>query len=77
MSENILDCRDQKCPMPIMNLARTVRAMEKDEIVKILSNDIAFPKDVEAWCQMTNHVLESLTQDGDLSTAIIKLKGLN
>lgn len=74
MADKILDCKEQNCPIPIMNISKTARTMQPGQTLEVCSTDLAFPQNVEAWCRMTGHILERLTQNEGVATAVIKLK---
>ena len=48
-----LDCRGQRCPLPVIALAKTIRRMEIGQIVRVLADDPAAANDIPAWCRMT------------------------
>ncbi len=50
-----LDCRDQPCPMPIIELARHVADVEIGELIAVVAHDPAARVDVPAWCRMRGH----------------------
>ena len=52
-----LDCLGQKCPRPIIELARQITGVEIGEIVDLLADDPAAKPDVAAWCRMRGHTL--------------------
>lgn len=47
-----LDCRDQRCPMPIIELARHITDVEVGELIAVVAHDPAARVDVPAWCRM-------------------------
>ena len=51
-----LNCRDLKCPMPIVQLAM---AMRDGDTVAIEATDPAFLVDVRAWSRMTGNPIAS------------------
>ena len=61
-----VDCRDQVCPGPVIELARRVREVEVGELVGLVATDAAARYDVPAWCRMTGqeYVGEDTTDDG-------------
>jgi tRNA 2-thiouridine synthesizing protein A len=66
-----LDLRGRACPMPIVELMRTVRVLAKGDEVELMADDRAFPADVAAWCRKTRNVLVSLESRGEVHTAIV------
>jgi tRNA 2-thiouridine synthesizing protein A len=48
----VLDCRGRRCPLPILDLARTVREVPIGATVTIEADDPAAGPDILAWCRM-------------------------
>ncbi len=48
-----LDCRGQRCPLPVIALAKSIRQVEVGEIVRVRADDPAAANDIPAWCRMT------------------------
>ena len=48
----ILDCLGQKCPLPVITLAKQIRNVGIGEVVRVLADDPAAANDVPAWCRM-------------------------
>jgi len=51
----ILDCRNMNCPMPIVELSKAARTLERDDVLEVLATDLAFKMDLEAWLRRTGH----------------------
>lgn len=66
-----LDCRDLRCPMPIVKLAIAIRELEIGEQICVEANDAAFLPDVEAWSRMSGNEIVELI-DGDVQRAVIR-----
>ncbi|MGK5684684.1 sulfurtransferase TusA family protein [Actinoplanes sp. URMC 104] len=47
-----LDCRGQKCPLPVIKLAQTIGTVEVGDVVRVLADDPAAANDIPAWCRM-------------------------
>ena len=47
-----LDCLGQKCPLPVINLAKKIRNVPIGEIIRVLADDPAAANDIPAWCRM-------------------------
>jgi tRNA 2-thiouridine synthesizing protein A len=73
MEEKILDARNLKCPMPIIQIAKMSRGLEVGELIKVLANDPVFDLDVAAWCKQTKNELVSLEKNENDFIAIIKV----
>ena len=48
-----LDCRGQRCPLPVIALAKTIRQVGIGQIVRVRADDPAAANDIPAWCRMT------------------------
>ena len=52
-----LDCLGQKCPQPIIELARRIGQVSVGDLVELLADDPAAEPDLAAWCRMRGHKL--------------------
>jgi len=48
----VVDARGEKCPMPVVLLARAVKEARPGAEVIVLSDDPAAAHDIPAWCRM-------------------------
>ena len=71
MSEHFLDCRELRCPMPIVRISQTVKTMRPGERLRVLAGDPAFKVDLEAWTKRLGHRLVEFT-DGPVHEAVIE-----
>ncbi|ATO17163.1 sulfurtransferase TusA family protein [Micromonospora sp. WMMA1998] len=53
--DEVLDCRGQRCPLPVINLARRVPGLPAGAVVRVLADDPAAAVDIPAWCRMRGH----------------------
>jgi tRNA 2-thiouridine synthesizing protein A len=62
----VLDQRGRRCPLPIVELARTISDVPVGEILGVAADDPAARLDVPAWCRMRGHeyVGEHAAPDG-------------
>ena len=72
MADQNLDCTHLSCPLPIVEISRTVRGMESGTSLEVTAKDRAFRSDVEAWARRTGHSIESFS-DGEVQTAVIRV----
>ena len=49
---DVLDCRGQRCPLPVIALARRMGEVPVGTTVRLLADDPAAAGDVAAWCRM-------------------------
>ncbi|MBM9461384.1 sulfurtransferase TusA family protein [Nocardioides sp. zg-536] len=61
-----LDCRDQPCPRPIIELAKALGSVPIGERLAVVAHDPAARHDVPAWCRMRGqeYVGEDVADDG-------------
>jgi tRNA 2-thiouridine synthesizing protein A len=52
MSVTLLDCRGRPCPLPVIELARTLPEVEIGDILRVLADDPAAAADIPAWCRL-------------------------
>lgn len=62
----VLDCRGQRCPRPIIELARHIGDVEVGATVEVWADDPAARNDVPAWCRLREQAYagESAGPDG-------------
>ncbi len=48
----VVDCLGRPCPVPVIELAKTVPTVAVGAVVEVLSDDPAARLDVPAWCRM-------------------------
>ncbi len=56
-AELSVDCLGQKCPQPIIELARRIGEVQIGELIELLADDPAAGPDLAAWCRMRQHEL--------------------
>jgi cysteine desulfurase len=58
-----LDCLGQRCPLPVIALARALPRVPVGEVVRVLADDPAAANDIPAWCRMKGQELISGSDD--------------
>ncbi|MGI8648180.1 MAG: preprotein translocase subunit TatB [Acidimicrobiales bacterium] len=48
----VLNCCGQRCPQPIIQLARQIAEVSIGDTVRVLADDPAAAHDIPAWCRM-------------------------
>ena len=56
----ILDCLGKRCPLPIIELAKTLANKGIGAQITLLSDDPASQPDLVAWARMTGNVVKTL-----------------
>ncbi len=61
-----LDCRDMRCPLPIIRLANNIGDIAVGQTMAVVATDPAARADVPAWCRMRaqEYVGEDVAADG-------------
>jgi len=52
MSIEVVDCVGQRCPLPVIALARRLAEVPVGATVRVLSDDPAAAVDIPAWCRL-------------------------
>ena len=61
-----LDLRGQACPMPVINIAKSIATVPVGAVVRAVATDPASKPDFEAWSRSTGHELVSAEEsDGE------------
>lgn len=63
----VLDARGQRCPLPVIRLARLARKLDDGSLVLLLATDPAARSDVPAFCRMRGHELVELVEVDDVA----------
>ncbi len=53
----VLDCLGQRCPLPVIALARAAATTHDGDVIRVLADDPAAAGDIAAWCRMRDHQL--------------------
>jgi tRNA 2-thiouridine synthesizing protein A len=48
----VLDCRGQRCPLPVIALARRLPELAVGAVLRVLADDPAAATDIPAWCRL-------------------------
>ncbi|MBK7860232.1 MAG: sulfurtransferase TusA family protein [Archangiaceae bacterium] len=71
VSAHEVDARGLACPMPVLLLAKALRA---HALVRLLADDPAARADVQALCESAGHEVVSLQSAGRVVTALVRRK---
>ena len=50
--DEVLDCRGQRCPLPVIALARRLEQLPVGAVLRVLATDPAAAGDIAAWCRL-------------------------
>ncbi len=48
----ILDCRGQRCPLPVIAVARRLPELPVGGVLRVVADDPAAANDIPAWCRL-------------------------
>lgn len=68
-----LDCRQMRCPKPLLTLASQARKTP-NAVIQVLATDPAFHPDVTAWSKTTGAIILSMTKEDGEYKAIVRAK---
>ena len=58
-----VDTRGQRCPLPIIELAKHIGHVAVGETLTFVADDPAAASDIAAWCRMRDHELVGATPE--------------
>lgn len=68
----ILSTIGMKCPKPLFEVHRNMKAMAEGEVLEVAADDPAFKLDIKAWCNRTGNELVELRDESPRLVAIIR-----
>lgn len=71
LASRTLDCKDLRCPMPIVRISQAVKGMQPGERLFVEATDPAFQADLDAWTKHLGHILVEF-QSGAIQRAVIE-----
>lgn len=72
MTELRVDVTGQRCPLPVIELAKQIDEVEIGELVALVADDPAAAADVPAWCRMRGHDFVGERQDGEATAYLVR-----
>ena len=70
-----LDVRDLSCPLPVLRANKTMRALAAGDELRVLATDPAAPRDFQAYCEATGHVLVSQGEEAGALVIVLRKAG--
>ncbi|WP_155373221.1 sulfurtransferase TusA family protein [Catellatospora vulcania] len=62
---DVLNCLGQRCPLPVIALAKHLPTVPVGAVVRVLADDPAAAVDIPAWCRMrAQQYLGAASADG-------------
>lgn len=53
----VLDTSGKCCPMPIVELNRTIKSLAPGAVLEVVATDVGTRTDIPSWCNRTGHAL--------------------
>jgi TusA-related sulfurtransferase len=72
----VVDARGERCPLPVIRLARLVRGLPPGEVpvtVRVLATDPAAASDVPAWCRMRGQRFVGAQAEADHTAYVVEV----
>ncbi|NOK04257.1 MULTISPECIES: sulfurtransferase TusA family protein [Myxococcus] len=70
-----IDTRGALCPMPILELAKAMRALAPGTLVELVSTDRGLEADLPAWCEATGNPLVRMERRETLYVGWVRKAG--
>lgn len=70
-----LDCTGQRCPQPVIELARAAKTAPIGSLIRISTDDPAAAIDIPAWCRMRRHACTLVADCAGTLTHEVRLGG--
>jgi len=61
------------CPVPLITLQRSIKEMQKGEVLRICGDDPIFEEGVRDYCSFNDHEVLEVKQEGDKTVIYIKV----
>ncbi|MBC9823661.1 sulfurtransferase TusA family protein [Terrabacter sp. MAHUQ-38] len=69
----VVDARGERCPLPVIRLARLVQDEPDVRAVTVLATDPAAAHDIPAWCRMRGHRFVEARDEGDHTAYVVEV----
>ena len=66
----VVDARNLRCPLPVIELARAARDVPPGTALVVLATDPAARHDVPAWARLRGHTLVSIESINDAADSV-------
>ena len=67
-----LDCIGDPCPLPIVNIAQTMRSLKPGQVLEVWADDEGAKADIPAWCMGTGNDFIRREEYGDQMKFLIR-----
>jgi tRNA 2-thiouridine synthesizing protein A len=67
-----LDCKGLLCPLPIIKLAKALKALQVGDAIEMFATDPGSAPDMEAFQKQTGHKIVASGQDKDVYRFVVR-----
>ncbi|HVM20973.1 MAG TPA: sulfurtransferase TusA family protein [Egibacteraceae bacterium] len=67
-----LDTLGKKCPVPVIELAKTMPRVDVGDTLVVLSDDPGAKVDIPVWCRMKKHELVGADEDAGVFSFVVR-----
>ena len=68
----VLDCRDELCPGPVIKVAKTLKTLPVNEVLEVHATDPGAVPDMEALAKQTGQQILGVIQEPDRTRILIR-----
>jgi TusA-related sulfurtransferase len=73
--DSVFDGMGQACVELLLPMAKAVKAMQKGQVLKVVTDDVAAREDLAAWCRMTGHELITTERQASYANYFVRRGG--
>ncbi|AAC07381.1 sulfurtransferase TusA family protein [Aquifex aeolicus] len=70
--DRTLDLSGLSCPLPVVMTSETMRKMEEGQVLKVISTDPGFERDIWSWAKQSGNILLKVEKEDGKTIAYIK-----
>ncbi len=67
-----IDTTGKYCPVPIIELAKAIKQVEKGRVVEVIATDPGVETDMPAWCKATRNELVAMVREGKVFRSFVR-----
>lgn len=71
-ADKTLNCLNQLCPMPIVNISKAIKEIEVGQTLLMLADDPGAKPDMETWSRRMGHELVAFEQEGKVMKFLVR-----
>jgi len=71
-SDITIDCIGLYCPMPIVNTAKQMKAMQPGQVLEVVADDEGIKQDLPSWARMTCNEFLGIEEAGGKYHVVVR-----